>query len=73
MKYWHDNGVPAEKLMMGFPTYARTFTLSSTNTGVGAPASAGGLPGAYTKQAGVLAYYEVNAPVAFCLKCITKY
>lgn len=61
MKYWNDSGAPSEKLMMGYPTYARTFRLSSTNTNVGAPASGGGSPGVYTKDSGVLAYYEVNA------------
>uniref|UniRef100_A0A8D2KZV3 GH18 domain-containing protein n=1 Tax=Varanus komodoensis TaxID=61221 RepID=A0A8D2KZV3_VARKO len=59
MKYWKDNGAPAEKLLMGFPTYGRTFRLTSSNTGVGAPASGGGTPGNYTKTSGVLAYYEV--------------
>ncbi|XP_006025096.1 acidic mammalian chitinase-like isoform X1 [Alligator sinensis] len=59
MKYWEDNGVPAEKLLMGFPTYGRTFRLSTGNTGVGAPASGPGAPGAYTRSAGVLAYFEV--------------
>ncbi|XP_032641729.1 acidic mammalian chitinase-like [Chelonoidis abingdonii] len=59
MKYWQDNGAPAEKLIMGFPTYGRTFKLSTTNTGVGAPASGGGSPGAYTGESGILAYFEV--------------
>lgn len=61
MTYWSDKGAPAEKLMMGFPTYGRTFRLSTSDTNVGAPASGGGSPGAYTKQSGFLAYYEVNA------------
>uniref|UniRef100_A0A670ZBJ1 GH18 domain-containing protein n=1 Tax=Pseudonaja textilis TaxID=8673 RepID=A0A670ZBJ1_PSETE len=61
MKYWNDSGAPSEKLMMGYPTYARTFRLSSTNTNVGAPASGGGSPGVYTKHSGILAYYEVCA------------
>uniref|UniRef100_A0A8C3HWI6 GH18 domain-containing protein n=1 Tax=Chrysemys picta bellii TaxID=8478 RepID=A0A8C3HWI6_CHRPI len=59
MKYWQDNGAPAEKLIMGFPMYGRTFKLSTTNTGVGAPASGGGSPGAYTGESGILAYFEV--------------
>ncbi|XP_042321172.1 acidic mammalian chitinase-like isoform X2 [Sceloporus undulatus] len=58
MKYWKDNGAPPEKLMMGFPTYGRTFKLSGSNTGIGAPASGGGSPGVYTKESGILAYYE---------------
>ncbi|XP_027394038.1 acidic mammalian chitinase-like [Bos indicus x Bos taurus] len=32
MKYWRDNGVPSEKLIMGFPTYGRTFRLSTSDT-----------------------------------------
>ncbi|XP_070601503.1 acidic mammalian chitinase-like [Erythrolamprus reginae] len=59
MKYWKDSGAPSEKLMMGYPTYARTFRLSSANTNVGAPASGGSSPGAYTNHSGILAYYEV--------------
>ncbi|XP_063153638.1 acidic mammalian chitinase-like [Candoia aspera] len=59
MKYWNYSGAPAEKLMMGFPTYGRTFSLSTSNTNVGAPASGGGTPGVYTKNSGTLAYYEV--------------
>ncbi|KAH0618843.1 hypothetical protein JD844_018340 [Phrynosoma platyrhinos] len=61
MQYWKDNGAPPEKLMMGFPTYGRTFKLSGSNTGIGAPASGGGSPGVYTNESGILAYYEVCA------------
>ncbi|KAJ7332998.1 hypothetical protein JRQ81_015178 [Phrynocephalus forsythii] len=61
MKYWKDNGAPPEKLMMGFATYGRSFKLSSADTGVGASASGGGSAGAYTRQSGILAYYEVCA------------
>ncbi|XP_074833397.1 acidic mammalian chitinase-like [Carettochelys insculpta] len=59
MEYWHSNGVPAEKLLMGFPTYGRTFRLSSSDTSVGAPASGAGSSGPYTREAGFLAYYEI--------------
>ncbi|XP_067387544.1 acidic mammalian chitinase-like, partial [Emydura macquarii macquarii] len=59
MEYWNDNGVPAEKLLMGFPTYGRSFTLTSSNTGVGAPASGAGSAGPYTREAGFWAYYEI--------------
>uniref|UniRef100_A0A8D0GTA2 GH18 domain-containing protein n=1 Tax=Sphenodon punctatus TaxID=8508 RepID=A0A8D0GTA2_SPHPU len=59
MKYWMDKGVPSEKLIMGFPTYGRTFHLSTGNSGVGAPASSGGAAGTYTGEAGILAYFEV--------------
>ncbi|KAL7985301.1 hypothetical protein Chor_003871 [Crotalus horridus] len=59
MTYWNKSGAPSEKLMMGYPAYGRTFRLSTSNTNVGAPASGGGSPGVYTKQSGILAYYEV--------------
>ncbi|KAB0386955.1 hypothetical protein FD755_001911 [Muntiacus reevesi] len=49
MKYWRDNGVPSEKLIMGFPTYGRTFRLIS----------GAGSSGPYTREAGFWAYYEI--------------
>lgn len=38
MNYWKNNGAPAEKLLVGFPTFGPTFHLASSNTTVGAPA-----------------------------------
>ncbi|XP_060766228.1 acidic mammalian chitinase-like [Neoarius graeffei] len=60
MNYWKSNGAPAEKLLVGFPTYGHTFKLaSSANTGVGAPTAGPGPAGPYTRQAGFWAYYEI--------------
>ncbi|KAF4093719.1 hypothetical protein AMELA_G00005120 [Ameiurus melas] len=59
MKYWRDNGTPVEKLRMGFATYGRTFRLTSTATGVGAPASGPASAGPYTREAGFWSYYEI--------------
>ncbi|XP_045079217.1 acidic mammalian chitinase-like [Coregonus clupeaformis] len=60
MKYWKSNGAPAEKLLVGFPTYGHTFQLASgSNTGVGAPATGPGPAGPFTRQSGFLAYYEI--------------
>ncbi|XP_074833408.1 acidic mammalian chitinase-like [Carettochelys insculpta] len=60
MNYWKDNGAPAEKLIVGFPTYGHTFTLSNpSNTAVGAPTSGPGPAGPYTRQSGFWAYYEI--------------
>ena len=60
MNYWKDNGAPADKLMLGFPTYGNTFTLRNpANHGVGAPTAGAGTPGKYTQEAGELAYFEV--------------
>nr|XP_025873819.1 chitinase-3-like protein 1 isoform X1 [Vulpes vulpes] len=52
-------GVPANKLLMGIPTFGRSFTLASSETGVGAPISGPGLSGQFTKEEGILAYYEI--------------
>ncbi|KAF4802793.1 Chitinase-like protein 4 [Turdus rufiventris] len=60
MNYWKNNGAPAQKLLVGFPTYGKTFTLQSpSNTAVGAPSSGPGPAGPYTREAGLLAYYEI--------------
>ncbi|XP_028260746.1 acidic mammalian chitinase-like [Parambassis ranga] len=59
MKYWKSNGAPANKLLVGFPTYGHTFRLASSSTGVGAPASGAGPAGPFTRQAGFWAYYEI--------------
>ncbi|XP_031823132.1 acidic mammalian chitinase-like isoform X1 [Sarcophilus harrisii] len=59
LKYWENNGVPAEKLIMGFPTYGRTFRLTTSDSSVGAPVSGAGSSGPYTREAGFWAYYEI--------------
>ncbi|RUS78750.1 hypothetical protein EGW08_013501, partial [Elysia chlorotica] len=60
INYWLDVGIPKEKLIVGIPTYAMSFTLADqSETGVGAPAIGGGRMGKYTKETGILAYYEI--------------
>ncbi|XP_028925222.2 acidic mammalian chitinase-like [Ornithorhynchus anatinus] len=59
MKLWRDGGVPAEKLIMGFPTYGRTFDIAGSGPGVGDPAFGPADPGDYTQESGVWAYYEI--------------
>lgn len=59
-KEWVKQGAPKEKLMIGMPTYGRSFTLvDPTKFDIGAPASGGGDPGKYTAEAGFMSYYEV--------------
>lgn len=52
-------GAPNNKLVMGIPTFGKSFTLASSENQVGAPISESGLPGRYTKEKGTLAYYEI--------------
>lgn len=59
MKFWLDSGAPAEKLLMTFPTYGRTYRLTTSNSGLGAPANGPADAGPYTRTDGFWSYYEV--------------
>ncbi|XP_053338996.1 acidic mammalian chitinase-like [Clarias gariepinus] len=59
MTYWKNQGAPVEKLRMGFATYGRSFQLSSKESGLGAPSSGPGSAGKYTRESGILSFYEV--------------
>ena len=57
---WTRLGTPKEKLVIGMPTYGRSFTLSDrTKWRVNSPAKDGGKAGEFTREAGFLSYYEV--------------
>ena len=60
-KMWTRLGTPKEKLVIGMPTYGRSFTLSDRSQWqVNSPAKDGGKAGEYTREAGFLSYYEVS-------------
>jgi len=60
--YWIAAGADPLKLTMGIGTYGRGWKLADpNNTGYNAPASGSSTPGASSKEAGYLAYYEIKA------------
>ncbi|XP_003743473.1 endochitinase [Galendromus occidentalis] len=59
MQAWRKAGAPANKLIMGFAFYGKSFTLQNpSNNGIGAPASAG-QAGEVSQEGGTLFYYEI--------------
>ncbi|XP_077429394.1 chitinase, acidic.1 [Vanacampus margaritifer] len=59
VSYWLALGAPADKLILGFPSFGRTYRLSTGATGLGAPANGPADAGPYTRTAGFWAFYEV--------------
>uniref|UniRef100_A0A8C2LAE1 Chitinase-like protein 4 n=1 Tax=Cricetulus griseus TaxID=10029 RepID=A0A8C2LAE1_CRIGR len=60
MTYWKNHGADPKKLIVGFPAYGQTFTLSDpSNNGIYAPTIGAAPPGKYTNKAGLWAYYEI--------------
>ncbi|CAF1091515.1 unnamed protein product, partial [Brachionus calyciflorus] len=60
INYYLQLGFPVGKMNLGLATYGRSFTLSNTNQNtIGSPASGPGTAGIYTKEAGLLSYYEI--------------
>jgi len=53
--------VSADKVVLGIPTYGRSYTLFNEDaTELGSPADGPGTEGEATREKGYLAYYEVN-------------
>ncbi|KAF3422630.1 hypothetical protein E2986_01595 [Frieseomelitta varia] len=60
MEYLVKLGADKSKLLVGIPLYGQAYRLSSENlTSLGDPATGPGTPGEFTKQPGMLAYYEI--------------
>lgn len=54
-------GADPDKLVLGIPTYGRSYTLINPDaTDIGSPAEGPGEKGEFTKEQGYLAYYEVS-------------
>ena len=60
-RYWVTKGASKTKINIGVPLYGRTFSLpnGTSDTQIGCPATKAGEAGPFTREAGLLAYYEV--------------
>ncbi|GCB68279.1 hypothetical protein scyTo_0000853 [Scyliorhinus torazame] len=59
IKYYQQQGAPAEKLNAGFAGYGHSFKLTTPNSALGAPVDGGGPAGHYTQEVGFLGYFEI--------------
>ncbi|KAG7212241.1 hypothetical protein KM043_012572 [Ampulex compressa] len=62
VRYWLDNGTPGSKIVVGVPTFGRTWKLTSESQISGVPplvADGPGAEGPHTGMPGVLSYAEV--------------
>ena len=60
MEYLTNLGASRKKLLVGVPMYGQSYRLSLTSHfNLGDPAAGPGTPGEYTRQPGMLAYYEI--------------
>ncbi|XP_013414708.1 chitotriosidase-1-like [Lingula anatina] len=58
--FWLGKGARKEQIIVGIATYSMTFTLRDpTQHGLMAPATGAGEGGKYTREPGVMAYYEI--------------
>ena len=64
-RFWHVQGMPKQKIVIGIPTYGRGWTLDNPvdDWHVGAKATGPSKPSTYVKEAGVAAYYEVKIQI----------
>lgn len=70
MKYYISLGAERQKLVIGIPTYGRSYTLLDGNfTDFGASADGPGEQGKYTKENGFMAFYEVCVWTGFSCVC----
>ena len=59
MGHYESLGAPKNKLVLGIPFYGQSFTTRGGATEYGADVAGAGRSGKFTKQKGMLAYYEI--------------
>lgn len=60
-QYWIQSGASPAKLVMGVPSYGRTFTLADPQkNGLNAPSNGPGDAGPFTRAGGMLSIYEIG-------------
>nr|QDA39873.1 chitinase 5 [Phenacoccus solenopsis] len=60
METWMNHGAPANKLVLGIPSFGRTFVLvDPKQTDINSPACGDPDEGEYTRYPGYLSYYEI--------------
>ncbi|KPJ07038.1 Acidic mammalian chitinase [Papilio machaon] len=60
IKFYLENGADPKKLVLGIPTYGRSYTLFNPDAvEIGSPADGPGEQGDATREKGYLAYYEI--------------
>lgn len=70
VKFYINEGADANKLVLGIPTYGRSYTLlNEESTEIGAPTDGPGAQGDATREKGYLAYYEVQTHKIKPKKC----
>lgn len=61
MNHLIEKGASPEKIILGIPTYGRSYTLYNPEaTELGSPSDGPGAEGEATREKGYLAYYEVR-------------
>lgn len=59
LNVWLKGGITPDKLVLGVAAYGRSFTLTSEDTSLGAPAHGPGKAGKYSRTTGFLGFFEI--------------